>query len=196
MTHRLFEEKHHASIYQRYRFVPPEEIRDIILHYLERKMGMQPFDLAVDVGCGSGQGTVLLAPHFNSVVGTDVSPAQLEVALEHATAPNISYRQCPAEELPFADSSVDLVTAMTAWPAAVPPRKPIGSCILKADSIRSTIPWTWRSIMETATTQQSTRSFMLPSCPIVTSAWDPTLWLSTNSPTTPSPTHRKSDCWL
>lgn len=38
MTHRLFEEKHHASIYQRYRFVPPEEIRDIILQYLERKV--------------------------------------------------------------------------------------------------------------------------------------------------------------
>lgn len=51
-----------------------------------------PFDLAVDVGCGSGQGTVLLAPHFSSVVGTDVSPAQLELAQEHASAPNISYR--------------------------------------------------------------------------------------------------------
>jgi hypothetical protein len=38
MTYRLFEEKDHASIYQRYRFVPPEEIRDIILHYLERKV--------------------------------------------------------------------------------------------------------------------------------------------------------------
>jgi hypothetical protein len=34
----MFEEKHHASIYQRYRFVPPGEIRDIILHYLERKV--------------------------------------------------------------------------------------------------------------------------------------------------------------
>ncbi|CAB1347008.1 unnamed protein product, partial [Coregonus sp. 'balchen'] len=60
-------------------------------------------------------GTVLLAPHFSSVVGTDVSPAQLEVALDHATAPNISYRQCRAEELPFADRSVDLVTAMSAF---------------------------------------------------------------------------------
>uniref|UniRef100_A0A4W5Q3Z0 Methyltransferase domain-containing protein n=1 Tax=Hucho hucho TaxID=62062 RepID=A0A4W5Q3Z0_9TELE len=53
---------------------------------------MQPFDLAVDVGCGLVQGTVLLAPHFSSVVGTDVIPAQLRLALEHATAPNISYR--------------------------------------------------------------------------------------------------------
>uniref|UniRef100_A0A8C7VL24 Zgc:162780 n=1 Tax=Oncorhynchus mykiss TaxID=8022 RepID=A0A8C7VL24_ONCMY len=41
-------------------------------------------------------------PHFSSVLGTDVSPAQQEVVLEHVTAINISYRQCPAEELPFA----------------------------------------------------------------------------------------------
>lgn len=49
-------------------------------------------ELAVDVGCGSGQGTVLLAQHFGSVVGTDVSAAQLEEAVRHASQPNISYR--------------------------------------------------------------------------------------------------------
>lgn len=46
----------------------------------------------MDVGCGSGQGTVLLAKHFASVVGTDVSPAQVEMALQHAKEPNITYR--------------------------------------------------------------------------------------------------------
>lgn len=50
------------------------------------------FELAVDVGCGSGQGTLLLAKHFASVVGTDVSPAQLEMAVQHAKEPNITYR--------------------------------------------------------------------------------------------------------
>lgn len=49
--------------------------------------------LAVDVGCGSGQGTVLLAPYFTKVVGTDVSPAQLEMALtNNKNPPNVSYR--------------------------------------------------------------------------------------------------------
>lgn len=52
----------------------------------------RPFELAVDVGCGSGQGTLLLAKHFASVVGTDVSPAQLELALQHAQQANITYR--------------------------------------------------------------------------------------------------------
>ncbi|KAM4609283.1 putative methyltransferase [Polymixia lowei] len=114
MAHRLFEGKEHAASYWKFRISPSNQLIQQVLDFLEKQKG-RPFDLAVDVGCGSGQGTVLLANHFASVVGTDVSPAQLEVALEHAAAPNITYRQCAAEELPFGDSSVDLVTAMSAF---------------------------------------------------------------------------------
>ncbi|XP_044072022.1 putative methyltransferase DDB_G0268948 [Siniperca chuatsi] len=114
MAYRLFEGKKHASSYWKYRISPSDHLIQQVLDFLEKQKG-RPFELAVDVGCGSGQGTVLLAKHFASVVGTDVSPAQLEVALQHAKEPNITYRQCVAEELPFADSSVDLVTAMSAF---------------------------------------------------------------------------------
>ncbi|XP_059199607.1 putative methyltransferase DDB_G0268948 [Centropristis striata] len=113
MAHRLFEGKQHASSYWKYR-ISPDHLIQQVLDFLEKQKG-HPFELAVDVGCGSGQGTVLLAKHFASVVGTDVSPAQLEVALQYAKQPNITYRQCVAEELPFADSSVDLITAMSAF---------------------------------------------------------------------------------
>ncbi|XP_024270915.2 putative methyltransferase DDB_G0268948 [Oncorhynchus tshawytscha] len=113
MTYRLFEEKHHASIYQRYRFVPPEEIRDIILHYLERKK-VQPHALAVDLGCGTGQNSRLMAPHFQEVVGIDISECQLEEARAVAGFNNITYRKGTAEELPFPDASVDLLTAASA----------------------------------------------------------------------------------
>lgn len=50
------------------------------------------FGLAVDVGCGSGQGTVLLAPYFTQVLGLDVSPAQLEMALANGSPPNVTYK--------------------------------------------------------------------------------------------------------
>ncbi|XP_034145696.1 uncharacterized protein LOC105023182 [Esox lucius] len=113
MAHRHFEGKKHSSAYLKYRVSPPMEVTEEILGFLEKKKGI-PFDLAVDVGCGSGQGTVLLAPHFTQVVGTDISPAQLEVALANCKAPNISYRLCPAEELPFSDGGVHLVTSMNA----------------------------------------------------------------------------------
>lgn len=46
----------------------------------------------MDVGCGSGQGTNLLAPYFTEVVGTDISPAQLELALANSRPANVSYR--------------------------------------------------------------------------------------------------------
>ncbi|XP_062312819.1 putative methyltransferase DDB_G0268948 [Osmerus eperlanus] len=114
MAHRLFEEKEHAASYWKYRVSPSAQLIDKVLVFLEKKKGL-PFELAVDVGCGSGQGTVLLANHFSTVVGTDISPAQLEVAMEHATAQNITYRHCPAENLPFGDSSADLLTAMSAF---------------------------------------------------------------------------------
>nr|XP_020470568.1 putative methyltransferase DDB_G0268948 [Monopterus albus] len=114
MACRLFEGKKHAASYWKYRIAPSDHLIQQVLDFLEQQKG-RPFELAVDVGCGSGQGTVLLAKHFASVVGTDVSPAQLEMALQHAKQPNITYRECAAEELPFSDSSVDLVTAMSAF---------------------------------------------------------------------------------
>ncbi|XP_061580528.1 putative methyltransferase DDB_G0268948 [Cololabis saira] len=114
MAHRLFEGKEHAGSYWKYRISPSDHLMQQVLDFLEMHKGPS-FEQAVDVGCGSGQGTLLLAKRFASVMGTDVSPAQLEMALQHAIEPNITYRQCGAEDLPLADSSVDLVTAMSAF---------------------------------------------------------------------------------
>ncbi|CAJ1078816.1 putative methyltransferase DDB_G0268948 [Xyrichtys novacula] len=113
MTYRLFEGKEHASIYQQFRFTPPEEVKNIILQYLDRKKG-QPHSLAVDLGCGTGQNSRLIAPHFQEVVGIDISECQLEEARGVPGYPNITYREGTAEELPFPDGSVDLLTAASA----------------------------------------------------------------------------------
>ncbi|XP_043105424.1 putative methyltransferase DDB_G0268948 [Puntigrus tetrazona] len=114
MAVRLFEDKEHANSYWKYRISPSEELIDNVLQF-HRSNDNSASDLAVDVGCGSGQGTLLLAPHFNRVVGTDISPAQLEVARKHVNVSNITYRESPAEDLPFEDGSVDLVTTMSAF---------------------------------------------------------------------------------
>nr|XP_046260577.1 putative methyltransferase DDB_G0268948 [Scatophagus argus] len=113
MAYRLFEGKDHASIYQKYRFMPPDELKNIIIQYLDKKKG-QPHVLAVDLGCGTGQNARLLAPHFKEVVGMDISESQLEEARAVPGYPNIKYRMGKAEELPFPDGSVDLLTAASA----------------------------------------------------------------------------------
>ncbi|XP_066491021.1 putative methyltransferase DDB_G0268948 [Tiliqua scincoides] len=113
MATRLFEERGHVAFYQKYRFSPQENLQAAIFSYLEKK-GANTFRLAVDVGCGSGQSTWVLASRFEKVVGTDISEAQIEAAKQAAHPPNISYLVCPAEDLPFEDASVDVITAFAA----------------------------------------------------------------------------------
>ncbi len=67
--------------------------------------------LAVDVGCGNGQLTQLLAPHFERVIGLDPSADQIANAVSNA---RIRYECAPAEQLPVPDASASLVTAAQA----------------------------------------------------------------------------------
>ncbi|XP_072273271.1 putative methyltransferase DDB_G0268948 [Pyxicephalus adspersus] len=113
MATRLFEGKEHASYYQKFRFEPSQEIIDLILHYVDERLP-KPHEFAVDVGCGTGQSTRILAPYFKKVLGTDISEAQVEEAKKALGCPNVIYSACPAEEVPVDDASVDLLTACAA----------------------------------------------------------------------------------
>lgn len=63
---------------------------------------------AVDVGCGTGRLTGLLAEHFTHVIGVDPGEDQLA----HATpADGIDCVHGTAEDLPVADGSADLTDA-------------------------------------------------------------------------------------
>ena len=46
----------------------------------------------IDLGCGNGTQTRFLADHFARVIGTEISPAAIEIARTKHGAPNISYR--------------------------------------------------------------------------------------------------------
>ncbi|TCW31949.1 class I SAM-dependent methyltransferase [Gulbenkiania mobilis] len=67
--------------------------------------------LALDVATGSGQAAVALASHFDNVVATDASVAQLEHADAH---PRVRYCCEPAEHTHLADGTVDLITVAQA----------------------------------------------------------------------------------
>ncbi|XP_041055983.1 uncharacterized protein LOC121284578 isoform X2 [Carcharodon carcharias] len=91
MASRLFEEREHAALYQKYRVPLPSQICNLVLNYLQRKKG-KPFSLAVDIGCGSGQSTRGLAAYFEKVIGIDASGAQIEEARKVGGPGNISFR--------------------------------------------------------------------------------------------------------
>lgn len=68
-------------------------------------------DVALDVGCGTGQLSVLLAGRFQRVSATDASAQQIEKAEPHE---RVEYRVAQAENSGLADHSVDLITAAQA----------------------------------------------------------------------------------
>ena len=109
---KLFEGEEHAQLYTEFRPTYPNSVVKSILDYLQEKSDQKNY--ALDIGCGSGQSTLFLAPHFESVVGVDVSEAQILQAPK--TLNNISFQVGPAEDLSFCqDSSVDLVTIAQAF---------------------------------------------------------------------------------
>jgi SAM-dependent methyltransferase len=67
--------------------------------------------LAWDVGAGTGQATVGLAPRFERVVATDLSAEQLALA---PPLGNVEYRVSAAHESGLSFASVDLVTVAQA----------------------------------------------------------------------------------
>ncbi len=94
-----------GSDYAQYRPRYPAELADFLA-------GLAPDNqAALDVGCGNGQLTCLLADHFASVTGTDPSEAQIDSAVPH---PRVTYHCAAAEALPQDGKQYSLITAAQA----------------------------------------------------------------------------------
>eukprot|EP00088_Acartia_fossae_P007187 TRINITY_DN13344_c0_g1_i1.p1 TRINITY_DN13344_c0_g1~~TRINITY_DN13344_c0_g1_i1.p1 ORF type:complete len:281 (+),score=75.11 TRINITY_DN13344_c0_g1_i1:48-890(+) len=108
---RFFEGDDHVKLYKTARPQVPTLIVEKIVDYLKKHRD-GPYDLAVDVACGSGQSTFVLAEggNFKQIVGIDVSPGQIREANERSDKPdNVEFKVSSAEEMPFADNSVDVI---------------------------------------------------------------------------------------
>jgi len=91
--------------YAKYRPTYPPELVEFLAAQCKRH------NLAVDVGCGTGQFSALIAQHFQQVLATDVSASQVENA---APVPNIRFAVEPAEQCSAKEASVDLIVAAQA----------------------------------------------------------------------------------
>jgi ubiquinone/menaquinone biosynthesis C-methylase UbiE len=85
----------------------------LVTERIWKQLGLErPLDNALDVGCGTGQSTTALRTLAHSVVGVDISAAMLA---EAPNEPGIRYVEAPAEAIPEADESFDLITTSLAF---------------------------------------------------------------------------------
>lgn len=77
----------------------------------------RPTDTALDIATGAGHTALALAEHVAQVVAYDLTEPMLSETSRNAAArglANVATRQGPAESLPFADASFDIVTVRQA----------------------------------------------------------------------------------
>ncbi|CAI5795018.1 putative methyltransferase DDB_G0268948 isoform X1 [Podarcis lilfordi] len=94
MATRLFEERAHTAIYRKYRLSPQENLQGVIFPYLEEKHPSALARATTHVDCQL--------------------PGAHSLRKDSDTSHKCIARVCPAEDLPFEDGSVDLVTAFAA----------------------------------------------------------------------------------
>lgn len=73
---------------------------------------LRPSDHVVDLGCGSGQVSLAVAPHVATVTAVDISEKMIDLLLAHAAeagVDNLLGKASPIERLDFAPGTVDVV---------------------------------------------------------------------------------------
>src|SRR5256885_10606779 len=85
-------------------------------------MDVKPTDRVLDLGCGSGWATRLIAKRFHpkKIVGIDISDEMVRRAEEQSKGiANIEFRQGAAEKIPLPDGSIDKIFSIESfyyWP--------------------------------------------------------------------------------
>lgn len=102
------------------------------LAHIEDYVKQHTAPLVLDVGCGAGHVTRIVAPHSQAVVAFDLTAAMLEQVDCHMQAhqiTNVRTQQGDVEQLPFADGTFDLVVSRYSahhWPD---PLRAVGECL-------------------------------------------------------------------
>src|ERR1700741_2481338 len=91
------------TTYDKARALAPET-RRLWQHLLSVHIDRAAISLVIDLGCGTGRFTELLAAHFGvQVIGIDPSQKMLDQARRKSAAGKVVYRQAAAEALPLPD---------------------------------------------------------------------------------------------
>jgi SAM-dependent methyltransferase len=80
------------------------------LEKLARKLNVEPGDAVLDIACGLGEWLHVCGAAGASVSGVDLSERAIEYCRKHM--PDGEFHAVPAEKLPFADVSFDVVSCL------------------------------------------------------------------------------------
>jgi ubiquinone/menaquinone biosynthesis C-methylase UbiE len=98
-----------ASVYDEARAFAPEGLRQW-LSALSAHLAGRIVSLIVDLGCGTGRFSEPLAEHFSArVIGIDPSQKMLDQARRKLKSGRVVFERAPAESLPIADDTIDMV---------------------------------------------------------------------------------------
>jgi len=115
-------------------------------NYLSILKYVRKGEKVLEVGCGEGILSVMIAKKGNQVIGCDISRPNLGVAKERAkreNLKNIEFLECDACNLPFPDNSFDLVIA---------------------DNVLEHLPDFWKGLSEIRRVTKSKAIIALPTC--------------------------------
>jgi ubiquinone/menaquinone biosynthesis C-methylase UbiE len=97
---------------ERYARARPNIHPTAIDKFRQFSLNTKPFSLVLDVGCGTGQSTVVLKDIAEKIIGIDCSADMIKQAIRH---PAVEYLQSTAENIPFDDGQFDLITVAQAY---------------------------------------------------------------------------------
>lgn len=109
-TPQLFDDKVLVSLYNR--FARSLDSPDApVNQWLGRKL--ESGRRALDIGCGTGRYSVMLADRYDEVIGVDLAPSMIELAVRDRSRPNIRYQVRDVFNMtPEQDGLFDLVLAL------------------------------------------------------------------------------------
>ena len=88
--------------------------RIVAAGFVDAPVQPQGRELAVELGSGLGRNCIALAPHFEQVIGVDISEEMVARARASVDVPNVRFEVCSGHDLrPVESGTADLVLAFT-----------------------------------------------------------------------------------
>tara|TARA_R110000772_G_scaffold15931_15_gene45792 strand:- start:1222 stop:1968 length:747 start_codon:yes stop_codon:yes gene_type:complete len=103
-----------AEVYEQRRYETPYGLLFRRLHHalLSKELAKVPVSAkCLEVACGTGHTTRLLAQYFDTVTACDLTPAMMSKNQKSENVSNVEYLQANAFELPFPDNSVEVLVS-------------------------------------------------------------------------------------